>query len=355
MPHDLRLALVLVLSGCSSSADTPPPDGTPGSVDSATDTGGPVGTADFAARCAAQGVVRCVGFDTPSDLVGTWGDNHGSLVGNDNVPALDAAVKASGASALRLTTSSSSANSGGSYFTNFSDDLSVQFGASSTFYVQWRQRFSASFLRLAPPGGGGWKMAIIGAGDHPGCQASTSSNGKCTSSCTALEVVTQNLVHRGFPAMYNSCTGSTSHGAYDPFEEPFAPYDFKLQNARPAPYCLYSQAGTSYFPPDGNCAGFAPDEWMTFQVMIQTGPRVGDEWVGSHVRLWIAREGQPSELALDWGPYNLTAGAPAENLAFGKVWLLSYDTNQMAPVVLTPGQTWYDELIISRSRIADPH
>jgi len=38
----------------------------------------------------------------------------------------------------------------------------------------------------------------------------------------------------GFPISYNSCTASASHGAYDPFYQPFGAYDFKLQNARSA-------------------------------------------------------------------------------------------------------------------------
>src|SRR5258706_15219251 len=114
--------------------------------------------------------------------------------------------------------------------------------------------------------------------------------------------------------MYNSCTGSASHGAYHSFEQNFPPSDIKLQNGRPAPYCLYNQvrAGTQ-FPPTGNCFGYFPDEWMTFQMRFKTGPRVGNEFVKSHVTLWIARENGPSELVMDWGPYNLTAGEPPQN------------------------------------------
>lgn len=314
-----------------------------------------MGTADFAQRCSAPGVLRCVGFDVASDLVGTYGDNHGTLPGADNVPTRDTVTRASGAGSLRFRVASSTANSAGSYFINFSDDLRTQFGANETFYVQWRQRFSSAFLSHRAPGAGGFKLSIIGAGDKPGCTASTSANGTCMSSCSPLEVVTQNTYLRGFAQMYNSCTGSTSHGPYNAFEEPFGGSDFKLQNARPSPFCLYSQsnAGTA-FPPQGNCIGFFPDEWMTFQVQITTGPRVGDEWVGSRVKLWIAREGQPSRPVFDWGPYNLTAGPQSAGLAFGKVWLLPYNTNSSPSVTLPAGDTWYDELIVSRNLIADP-
>src|SRR5581483_5543247 len=247
----------------------------------------------------------------------------------------------------------SGANSSGSYFTNFADDLSVQFGENQEFYIQWRQRFSPEFLSTYYQGGGGWKQAIIGTGDKPGCTPINSTN--CSTSCTNLEVVTQNTNQRGFAQMYNSCSGSTSHGAYDPFNEPFGPYDFKLQNARPSPYCLYSQGKTnppSYFPPPGNCFGYLANEWMTFQVNIKTGPRVNDEFTNSYVKLWIAREGQPSQLVLNWGPYNLTAGSPTENQKYGKVWLLPYNTGKDSSVTYPTAYTWYDELIISRTMIA---
>jgi len=202
-------------------------------------------------------------------------------------------------------------------------------------------------------GGGGWKQVIIGTGDKSGCTTSTSAN--CYSSCTALEVVTQNTYQRNFAQMYNSCTGSASHSAYDAFTEPFGSYDFKLQNARPSPYCLYSQAGSgTQFPPSGNCFGYFPNEWMTFQVRIKTGPRIGDEFTNSYVELWIAREGQPSEQAFNWGPYNLSAGSATENQLYGKVWLLPYNTGKSSSQSHPTAYTWYDELIISRTKIADP-
>jgi hypothetical protein len=80
----------------------------------------------------------------------------------------------------------------------FSPDLSVQFGENSEFYVQWRQRFSPEFLNTIYAGGG-WKQADIVTGDQPG---------KLYFSCEATEIVIQNTYQRGFPQMYNSCTGS---------------------------------------------------------------------------------------------------------------------------------------------------
>ncbi len=302
-------------------------------------------------------MVRCVGFDSTAEVTTGVGGASGAYKQNFGIlppygtsdytrATRDTAVKASGNSSLKFTIPpNSGSDSSGSYFTNFSSDLSVQFGENSEFFVQWRQRFSPEFINTKYAGGDGWKQIIIGTGDKPGLWYS---------SCTDLEVVLVNTYHRGFAHMYNSCSGSASHGPYNPFEEPFNGYDFKLQNGRPSPYCLYSQGNTSYFAPTGNCFGYVANEWMTFQVRIKTGPRVGDEFTNSYITLWIARDGKPSEAAITWGPYNLSAGSASEDQKYGKVWLLPYNTNKSSSATNPVAYTWYDELIISRNRIADP-
>jgi hypothetical protein len=317
---------------------------------------------DFATRCAQPGVVKCVGFDDPADFnIGSGGTNGAyqqnfglfppSGTSDYTKATRDTSVKASGAGALKFTLpANANADTSGSYFTNFSSDLQTQFGENSEFYIQWRQRFSPEMVSTIFAGGGGFKQVIVGSGDQPGKPFQAS--------CTALETVVVNTENRGFPQMYNSCTGSASHGPYYPFEEifnsPLGNDDFKLQNARPAPYCLYLQRGDSHFAPTGNCFGYVANEWMTFQIGIKTGPRVGDEYVNSYVYLWGAREGKASEPIFAWGPWNLSAGPAAENQRFGKVWLLPYNTGRSSSVTNPVAYTWYDELIISRNRIADP-
>src|SRR5882672_6106001 len=84
----------------------------------------------------------------PADIVGTWGDNHGSLPG-DATPQLDSSVKCSGVSSLKFTIpSNSNANSSGSHSTNFSDDLSAQFGGVRRF--PWEARRQIRVLLLFP-------------------------------------------------------------------------------------------------------------------------------------------------------------------------------------------------------------
>ena len=324
---------------------------------------GPVGvgsasadSTDFVRRCSGPGVIKCVGFDNPEDFnygrgrtASTVGEPHGLLPAEwprrEWRAVQDQGVKSSGAGSLRFTIPSrSGANTSGSYFTNFSNDLSVQFDEGQDFYLQWRQRFSRALIETRYAGGGGFKQLIVGSGDQ---------SGKSYSSCSPLEIVVQNYEQRGFPVLYNSCTGSASHGPYDGFYEPFG-NDFKFQNARPEPGCRYYQKPDKLLPPAGNCFGYAGDEWMTFQLHVSSGRRVGDEFVGSRVRFWVARARRPSELVVDWGPYNLTAGDPATRQRFGKVWLLPYNTGKSADQEHPEAYTWYDELIVSRQRIADP-
>jgi hypothetical protein len=234
------------------------------------------------------------------------------------------------------------------YFTNFSNDLSVQFGENSEFYIQWRQRFSPEFLNTIYSGGGGWKQTIIGEGDRPGVWRA---------SCTQLEVVTQNTYHRGFPQMYHSCGGKDSH--YEPLEEsfvsPISNFDIKLQNARPSPYCLYAQSSANRFPPNGNCFGYFPNEWLTYQVRVKVGTwykNDGNYHRNSAIEMWISREGQPSELVHSWKTYDLANNDSAAK--YGKVWLLPYNSGKSSSHSHPEGYTWYDELIISRNRVPDP-
>jgi hypothetical protein len=91
---------------------------------------------DFQTLCSAPGVVRCVGFDSPADIAGTQTSKSGILPGTLTTPQIDNSVFASGTGSLKFTIPAlSDQNAAGSYFTNFSRDLSTQFGENSEFYV----------------------------------------------------------------------------------------------------------------------------------------------------------------------------------------------------------------------------
>src|SRR4051812_19495101 len=160
--------------------------------------------ADFQARCKPAGVVRCWSFDDPAAT-------SAHVMPGGGYPKLGEVVtdvKASGAGALRFTIPSQShENAPGSFWLDFADDNSVQFGEGDEFFIQWRQRFSPEFLKTPYAGSGGWKQVIIGEGDRPGFTAR---------SCTQLEIVVQNTKLRGIPRMYHSCGGKDE--SYDPLE-----------------------------------------------------------------------------------------------------------------------------------------
>ncbi len=99
---------------------------------------------------------------------------------------------------------------------------------------------------------------------------------------------------------------------------------------------------------------YVPDEWMTFQIRVKIGTwykndkRYNND---SLIELWAAREGQSSRLVLSQN-YDLANTSPEAK--YGKVWLLPYLTGKKSAQKHLDAYTWYDELIISTSRIADP-
>lgn len=291
---------------------------------------------DFKRRASHPDVVLAVSFDSASDV-----DRHIFPNGafRSSVGGWDTKVKASGAGSMRFVIKSQSpAGGAGSWRINFPKPY---FGANSEFYVQWRQRFSRELLETGFKGSAGFKQIIIGPGD-PGFRE--------LPSCSEPEIVVQNTYQRGFPQMYHSC------GTFRPFEQKLPDGDLLLQNAAPEPHCLYREREDPQ-----RCFRYVPDEWMTFQIHVKLGPRgVGTSslegpdirgFVDSTVRMWAAREGQPSVLIHNWEGLVLRE---TEGLNYGKVWLLPYQTDKDPSQVHPDAYTWYDELIVSKSRIDDP-
>ena len=73
-------------------------------------------------------------------------------------------------------------------------------------------------------------------------------------------------------------------------------------------------------------------------------------FTNSTVELWLGREGQPSELAIGGGARNLEVNTdPLQK--YGQIWLLPYSGSDIYP---QGGTVWYDELMISTSKLPDP-
>jgi hypothetical protein len=289
---------------------------------------------DFRRRCQAPGVVRWFDFDAQEAADPHIYPPSGQKAKRGKIVR---DVKASGGGSLCFEIPSNTpADTSGSFWLNFKDDLSAQFGEGEEFYVQWRQRFSPEFLKTKYKGGGGWKQVIIGEGDRPG---------KTVYSCTQLEIVVNNGYHRGIVQMYHSCGGKD--GQYEGLEV-FDPKvnDILLQNACG---CRYQQPT---IPP---CVGYQADQWMTFQVHVKIGTWYKNDKRyrrDSTIELWVAEEGQPSKPVISRTDYDLANNNPAAK--YGKIWLLPYNTGKDASQAHPTTYTWYDELIISKQRIPDP-
>ena len=280
---------------------------------------------DFASRCALPEVVRCFGFDSQVEtdpyVHPPWGEKIklGFVVSD---------VKSSGTGSLRFEVPSNSGDdSSGSFKLNFSDDLSTQFGEGEEFFVQWRQRFSEEFLNTYYEEGLGWKQIIIGEGDRLGV---------FPPSCTQLEIVLANSNQIGFPQAYHSC------GAKD-----------------------------GQFEQLGGGGSYVANEWMTFQIHVAIGTWYksdGNYHRDSTVQLWVGREGRASNLVVNFTPddaivfgvripgtgngYDIANDNPMAK--YGKLHLTPYHTRKNPSQVHPTGFVWYDDLIISRKRIADP-
>lgn len=335
-------------------------------LDSAADT-------DFYNRCTAPGVVRCFDFDDTADFPtcgggtgGCFGQNFGLMppsgTSDYTRATRDTTTYASGSSAgssslKMIIPTNTGADVAGSWFTNFSSSLLTQFGANSTFYVSWRQRFdtalaTTSFNKVGGGPQGGVKQVILVAGDKSG--------GPNFSSCEANHIVAETYVQSipRFTTLYNSCTGCTSHVAYEHMYQ-YTGTTFLLQNAMPSPQCKYSDAGAT------GCSYWFANEWMTYKIRVDVGTRAGgtaNEFSNVRTRMWIAREAQAFTLVVDFtdstpaSPPNqkLCAGPVSEDQKYGKIWLLPYMTEKDPAQSHTQGTTWYDELIISTSDIDAP-
>lgn len=288
-------------------------------------------TQDFKIRSSGPGVIRAFGFDSQTQikphLYRAW---NGTLKGT-----VDTKIKASGAGSLRFAIPTNSpANCSGYFGLNFAKDFSKQFGEGQEFYVQWRQRFSPEMLDT-DFGGDGFKQIIIGEGDH---QRYTAPG------CSELEIVLNNPYFRGLPEAYHNC------GLFIPWETPYG-NDLKLQNAIPAPYCLYTKNPSYELHGNPPCFIYKADQWMTFQVHVKIG-----HWNrrDSLVEIWGAEQGKPSVLFLQMPKVTLYQSDTSNIPKYGKVWLTPYMSEKDDSLAHPTAYTWYDELIISTTKIPDP-
>jgi hypothetical protein len=293
---------------------------------------------NFQQRCAAAGVIVCQGFDDPSVFTGATWPASGVYQMNGS-PTMDTTITASGAGSLKFTIpSEGGANSAGYWRQLFASNLSdgptsaTMFSQNSTFYVQFRQRFSPEYLSNQwPVNGGGttyWKQEII-------------SNDNST--CGNVELTTVNDNNEGYPLMYSQCGD-------DVFQVPIAGGDYLNEQGSTSTTgynCHYqSQNNTAT-----SCADYPANTWVTYYYKVSIGT-----WgqPNSTIQAWVAVGGGPYG---EW--VNITNHTLHEDTAgadYDMVTLLAYMTNRNASVSAGPvSYTWYDELIVSSQPIAAPN
>jgi chitodextrinase len=328
-----------------------------------TQSGGVSADQDFINRRTSPGVIRWFGFDDNSALPRAspgnnedWGHDFGVMPsGAGALPTIGTSVKASGAGALHYVQAvGSSSGSAGSWFTHFGVNKTGQIGAGERIFVQFRVRWSPEMLVNSNwPGSGGAKIMDISLGDLPSCVPGDSST--CPTSCPnqGFEFVIQNNQARGIPTAYANC------------HNPAAFVEMAASTVPPGgvnPQNMVS--GCTDANALGTCVPFVANEWMTFQVMLQVGT-----WgtFSSPVKVWFAREGQPSTLIIDCesgvtpsctrdfaGASNgwVFVNDDPANFKMGKVYLHPYQTGMSG--ALASATIDYDELIISTQQIPDP-
>lgn len=268
----------------------------------------------FQVRCAAPGVIKCVGFDSQQDisphLSAAW---DGVIRGT-----LDTSVYADGGGSLKFTIPPhSAANTSGIWSVRMGRD----FGEESTFFVQWFQRFSPELLRTVYKSNG-FKQHIFWHG--------------LGGSCTDVQLVTENTYGRGFPQMYTAC-GARGLEVTRP--------DGDVQLEQGDYNCFYR----SQNPHD--CAMYRPNEWMTFYYEVHIG-----KWdqPSSTIKAWVAYEGQPLRQFINLSNFVISNDSPGTK-AFRQIDLLPYQTDKDSGANHPTAYTWYDDLIISTDPIPAPN
>jgi hypothetical protein len=319
---------------------------------------------DWAVRSTAVGVLKAFKFRTDVDLGEDWVASGGSAssLGHgyrdfNGTPAIDTSVYLPGSSASMRMTHPSGGNAGacGRWDTHFGGGLSCMFpmpgeanvlaiGEGEDLWYQYRIRWDSAMVNEVVPANVGVKLADIGDGSNK-----------------------PQLVHQGWQASPLIISYDGNNPAITLWEVVGA--DQRLQGGT-APYCVY---------PDwegAGCFSLQADEWVTITTHYEAGSiRAGSPWDGrywdAHVKIWAKRYGQPAVLIIDYdstlapeqandadpvrqGRFQIFNNDPqTEYNAFWKLWLSPYATDKTA-AAHTPASAYYDELIISRSEIAQP-
>jgi hypothetical protein len=316
-------------AGTSADGEASGPNDDDGTTDPSDDattaTEDPDADADFAARCAAPGVLLCRGFDTADELEPTCCENQTGAEPADGGDwdhiAIDEDIRASGTGALRFEIVG---QTGSNHSGAFRQLMGQAFGPGTTFYTQFRLRLSPEFIDTQ------WDSVV---GSSPKIVIFHHSS----ATCNDIEwTQVMNGWYSHIATMYTHC------GQY----APGGPQDGTQWMQQGDYNCPY---GADYAN-DPMCLKYTPDAWMTFYFSATLG-----EWgtPTTHLQAWISIDGQPYQQWIDDPAF--TFYAEGESVAgFDSVYLTTYMTAKDGTADHPTAYAWYDELIVSTEPIAVP-
>lgn len=295
---------------------------------------GQAADSDFQARCSTPGVVQCVGFDNSTDIspsTNLYPDGNGVMRGR-----LDTQTRASGNGSLVFELPPpphAGANIAGGWSPRTSAGLGRLFGQNSTFYVQFRMRFSSDMLTNT--WNGYWKTVIFHANQK---------------SCGAIELATQRYYSTSMVTMYTDCGGRNM----------FTTTDGSRLTASPPLLLQQGDYRCEYGRINSNDCFYVPaEEWLTFYYKVTIGT-----WnqPNSMVEAWVARDGggykqfvRVPNLALDCNADSCTT-SPGRDEGYNNLTFTPYMTglSSTSGRAGVTSRVWYDELIVSTQPIPAP-
>lgn len=255
--------------------------------------------------------------------------------------------------ALMVLKTDANSNSG-LFTTNFSKDLSVQFGEGDKFSVEFQVRYNCGYvymdcdpesadyktdLRPFPADGElqGSKIAIISEGD--------SVPGESAGACVRIQVVP--ILSKGAISAFHDCgryagitemTGKVIGGSKQINSQPGGDYTcLRFPDDETPNRSSWDQGGTG-----PNCASIESDEWMTVKIVldiVEWGERV------NNFELWFAREGEALAKVID---QDIRIRPPDDRyIGYGKIWFQMHSTRADRDIGEPDKIAWYRNLIVS--------
>ena len=290
---------------------------------------------DFMARCSASGVLKCEGWDKPSDFVqaiGGGGYADGLYPGDDRAlhGRMDTSIKTSGAGSLMFTIGpNATPNATGYWRENFGPlGHLTAFGPHTTLYLQFRVRLDENMLKFkwTKVSNEGWKV-FIAYGPIPG------------PSCTGAQFVQENTYQRNVATAYTSCgtPALVTNNGVPPYLLEQGDYN-----------CPYDS--NAAYTSNSKCFAYPANTWITEYWIVEIGD-FGQP--NTHFTAYIAPQGKPLKRFIDLPNFRFNSD-PEPGDALESILLQPYMSGANGTKPNPTANMWFDELIISTKPIAAP-